>query len=150
MRYASIEDMSRALGADTLRAIADHDGDRVADDDVVLRALDEASALADTYIPREISPHIPADAIPMALRRAVVIVASTYLREARDMMTDDARASYAAVIRWLERIAAGTASLGVTVPPGADDGSSVAVDVADPEAESQGRIWNRASASRVF
>lgn len=150
MRYASIDDMALAIGADTLRAIADHNGDRVADVDVIERALDEASALADTYIPRELSPHIDPLAIPLALRRAVIDVAQQYMRQGRDMSTDDSRAAYAAAVRWLERIAAGTASLGVTVPPGQDDGSTVTYDPADPETEGQPRMWNRASASRVF
>lgn len=149
MRYASIEDMALAIGGDTLRAIADHDGDRVADDDVVLRALDGASALADTYIPRELGPYIRADAIPDALRDAIIAIADHRIRRARNQATDDSREAHADAIRWLERIAAGTTSLGVIVPPGADDGSSV-VYASDPEAEGQPRMWNRASASKVF
>lgn len=149
MRYASIEDMALAIGSDTLRAIGDHDGDRIADDPVVLRALDEASALAESYIPREISPHINPASIPPALRAAVVAIADHRLRRVRNQANDDSREAHAEAIRWLERLSSGTTSLGIDVPPGTDDGSSIAMS-ADPEAEGQPRLWNRTSSSRVF
>ncbi len=146
MAYASIEDMRLAIGEDTLRAIADHDGDREADDDVVTRALEEASALIDTYLPGELLPFIPSPA-PIALRRAAIDLAGTYLRQPRDQSTDDSRAAYAATVRWLEGIAKGTTQLvGVIVPPGVEG----IMDPGDPEVDGLARIWSRESARRVF
>lgn len=63
-RYASVQDMTFAIGADTLRLIADHDGDSVADVQVVERALDEASALAATYVPQDLLPHLVGPSTP--------------------------------------------------------------------------------------
>jgi len=142
---ASIEDMRLAIGEDTLRAIADHDGDRQVDEDVVTRALDEASALALSYLPQELIPYLPAEA-PVALRRAVIDVAQGYLRQARDMSTDDSRAAQASAVRWLESIAKGVSQLGVVVPEPPSGGALPG----DPETDGLERVWSRSSARGVF
>ena len=148
MALATLDDATLALGADTLRAIADHDGDSVVDDAVVERALEEASAFALTFVPADLVPYIDPLAVPQAMRRAVVFIAQHYLRQARDQSTDDSRAAYADALAWLKLLAAGTVKLvGVVVPEPPVAGG---YDAADPEAEGQPRMWNRRSASRVF
>jgi len=138
--YATLEDMRFALGADTLRAIADHDGDHVIDEAVVQRALEEASAFADTYLSGEQPIPTPT---PPALRRAVVDVAANFLRMARDAGTEDSRLAYANAVSWLKSVSDGKATLKpVTAEP--------AVDPGDPESYGIERVWSRESARRVF
>jgi phage gp36-like protein len=140
--YAIIDDVRFAIGDDTLRAIADHNGDHVIDDAVVLRALEEASALADTYLDDELPVPSPT---PPALRRAVVDIAVNYLRSARDAGTDDSRLAYQGAISWLKSISDGKATLSPT--PASTAG---VVDAGDPEAVGRGRLWTDARARRVF
>jgi phage gp36-like protein len=144
---ASLADAQLALGVDTLRAIADFDGDRVVDDPSLLAALEEASAFVETFVPADTLQAIDPQNVPKALRRAVVMVANHQLRQSRDQSTDDSRAAYNDALSWLRMLAAGTVKLvGVVVPdPGAGS-----YDPADSEVEGQPRMWNRASASRVF
>lgn len=139
--YATIEDVQFALGADTLRAIADHNGDHVVDEGVVQRALEEASDFADTYLTGESVP-VP---VPAALRRAVVDIAGNYLRTARDAGTEDSRLAYQSAVSWLKSISDGKATL-TPEPPG----SPGAVDPGDPESMGIDRVWSRESARRVF
>ena len=144
MAYASIEEVETAIGADTLRAIADHDGDHVRDDAVVLSALEDASALADTYLDGEFPIPTPT---PRALKRAVISIAVNDLREARDAGTESSRLMYQTAIAWLKSIADGKATLSPTAPTVADE---LGLDPGDPEAEGLARVWSRDSARRVF
>lgn len=139
--------MLLALGEDTLRAIADHDGDRNIDDEVVAGALEQANGLALSYVPQNLVPYIDETNAPLGLRRAIVAVAQHYLRQTRDQSTDDSRAMYADAIRWLEGVAVEKVKLvGIEVPQGVD----TYVDPGDPEADGLERIWSRESARGVF
>ncbi len=149
MALASIDDMLLALGEDTLRAIADHDGDRVVDDAAVTRALEDASDDVRGYIPSDLLPYIDEDSPPPKLRRVTVVLAAQLLREAREQVTEASDAAHTRAMRWLEQLAADKVSLvGVVVPPGTVD--DMMLDPGDPEAEGQSRIWNRTSSSKVF
>lgn len=144
-RYAEIADVERAIGVDTLRAIADHNGDGIADNAVIEAALDDASALADTYLD-DVQP-LPSPP-PAALRRAVITIATHYMRSPRALNTEDSREDYKQTIKWLEAIAAGKATL---VPqPDVPTTPDAYVDPGDPEADGLGRVWSRESARRVF
>ena len=149
MALAGLDDMLLAIGEDTLRAIADHDGDRVIDDDVVAQVLEDASDVVRSYVPADLVPHLPAEPepAPPMLRRVTVMIAVQLLRETRDMTTEASERAYDRSLKWLEALAAGRVQLvGVDVPPEAE----TYLDPGDPEAEGQPRIWNRASAGQVF
>jgi phage gp36-like protein len=139
--YATIADVEAIVGADSLRDIADHDGDHVRDDAVILQALEDAAALIDTYHDEFIDPL----SVPRVLKRANVIIAVNDMREARDQGTEGSRLSYASVISWLKLVADGKAEL-VKAPLDATPG----VDPGDPEADGLERVWSRASARLVF
>lgn len=145
--YASIEDTAMALGEDTLRAIADFDGDRAADNLVLERALGDASAFADNYIPQDLLPHLT-DPYPEALRDAVIAIAEHRIRRRRGQATEGSKEAYSDALAWLRDLAAGKAKLNVEVPPSV--AQDAGYDPMDPESESQPRIWNRTSASKVF
>jgi phage gp36-like protein len=139
--YATIADVEAIVGADTLRDIADHDGDHVRDDAVVQGALDDAAALIDTYH-EEVIDLLN---VPRVLKRANAIIAVNDLREARDQGTEGSRLSYASVISWLKLVADGKAEIVKAIP---EDTSGV--DPGDPEADGLARVWSRASARLVF
>lgn len=147
MPIATVEDMRLALGEDTLSAIADHSADGEADESVLERALAQASSLVLTYLPEGYAvPTLPAP-VPDVLVRVTVDIAAMYLRQARDMATDDARAAYIAAIRWLEAVAAGKARIAPAAPvlPG-----ETGYAPSDPEVDGLARVWSRESARRVF
>src|SRR4051794_7616641 len=131
-QYASIEDTVMALGEDTLRAIADFDGDRAADDAVLERALGDASAFADNYIPQDLLPYL-IEPYPQALRDAVIAIAEHRIRRRRGQATEGSKEAYSDALAWLRDLAAGKAKLNVEVPPSA--AQDAGYDPMDPESE---------------
>lgn len=142
MPYATVEDMRFALGERVLRVIGDFTGDLQHDQPNIDRAIEEASALADTYVDGPLTGPVSA-----ALRRAVVDVAAFYLRSGKDMQTESSQAAYDAAIAWFKAIAAGKASISPEPPI---DTSPVTLDPGDAETEGLGRVWSRQSARGVF
>lgn len=142
MRFAEIEHVQQVIGVDRLLDIADHDGDRVLDEAVVERALDDASSLASSYLDGEVVPVPP----PFVLRRAVVDIAVQLMREPRDRSTDASQRAHDAAIKWLERIAEGKATLTPSTPTATATG-----DAAGPVTlEADDREWTRAAALKVL
>lgn len=144
MAYATIADVESVIGADTLRSIADHDGDHVRDDAVVTEALENASAVAESYLDDELPIAIPA---PRSLKRAVIAIAVNDLREARDIGTESSRLNFSSAMKWLEAISAGKATLS---PGQGDTEGGFAVDPGDPETSGLARVWSRDSARRIL
>jgi phage gp36-like protein len=142
--YAAVEDVENAIGADTLRAIADHDGDHVVDPTVVESALDDAGSLADTFLAGEFPIAVPT---PKVLRRAVIAIAVNDMREGRDQGTEGSRLAYASAMSWLKAIADGKATMRATDPA---DELVDGADPGDPEATGLARMWSRESARGVF
>lgn len=143
---ASIAEVEAIVGADTLRDIADHDGDHVRDDAVIQAALDSASDLALSYCSGQLPIPVPT---PLALKRAVVIIAINDMREPRDMGTEGSRIAYQSVISWLKLVAESKAKLSAPEPE-EQAGAEVGYDASDPEVDGLERIWSRKSARGVF
>jgi phage gp36-like protein len=139
--YATVEDMQLALGEKVLRVIGDFTGDLAVDQPNIERALEEATALADSYIDGPIT-----GAASAALRRAVIDIAAFHLRSGRDKQTESSRAAYNAAVEWLKAISAGKASLGGAEP----ETPAVSLDPGDAETEGLERIWSRESSRGVF
>lgn len=141
MAYATVQDMQLAFGERILRVIGDFTGDLAADAPNIERALEEASALADTYVDGPVT-----GPVSPALRRAVVDIAAFYLRSGKGQQTESSTAAYDAAIEWLRALAAGKASLGGTET----ESPSAPLYAGDAEAEGLERVWSRKSARGVF
>ena len=135
MAYCTDDDIETRIGASDLAALADYDGDGVADAGVVARAIEDADALIDSYLSVRFS--VPVSPVPDVLRTCAVNLAVYFLRLGRDSVTEDVRAQYEADAAWLRDVAAGMASLGVEPAP--QEGSGAA----GVRFESDERIFGR-------
>lgn len=140
MPYATIADISAAIGADRLLELADLDADGQLDTDTIQRALDEAAGKARSYLDDETVP----EPTPPELRRAVVDIAVHNLREPRGRSTEYSLRAHNAAIDWLERIAEGKATLTPTPATGTGAPSG------DIMVEASERQWPRDVARRLL
>jgi phage gp36-like protein len=131
--------VEKAIGADKLAQISDYTVPATTIDPVVVvRALGEASALADTYL----TAYLPITTVPDVLRRAVVDISIHRMRSGRDLSTEDSRRAYDEAIQWLRDVSMGKASLGLPESP--------ELSVTAPEFMVQPRLWTRDTGRRVF
>lgn len=123
MPYATKADIEELYGADALFA-ADHDGDGVAEDAPVLRAIEEADAEIDSSI--GVRYPLPLAETPRILRRLSVDIAIYRLALSRDVLTEELRTRYEDATKTLDAIATGKKSLNLAAPDsgGDDDGPS--------------------------
>ncbi len=119
MTYCMQTDIETRIGTDDLVALADHDGDGVADEAVVTQAIQSAEALIDSYLAMRFSvPVLAGDGSPPpALTTRAVNLAVYLLRLGRDSVTEDARAQYEDDLAWLAGVAAGRVALGTEEAP---------------------------------
>ncbi len=120
MAYCSMSDIQARIGADRLGALADHDGDGSADQDVVDRAAEDAASLIDSYL--DARYEVPVSPVPRRLRSCAVSLAVYFLALGRDSVTPDVRSDYESQVGWLEDVAAGRASLGEGLDRSPDGG----------------------------
>jgi phage gp36-like protein len=115
MAYCTCDDLETRLGLEDLNALADHDGDGLADDSVVGQAIASAQAVIDSYLATRFS--VPVSPVPQALATRAVNLAVYFLKLGRDSVTDDARAQYEDDVAWLREVVAGRVSLGIAPGP---------------------------------
>jgi len=118
MAYCTHDDLVKRVGADDLARLADHDGDGMADSEVVARAVNDADALIDSYL--RVRFDVPVSAggeVPDVLRTRAVNLALYFLHLGRDSVTEDVRRQYEDDVAWLREAAAGHVSLGVDPSP---------------------------------
>ena len=120
MSYCSKSDIETRIGTDRLTALADHDGDGAADQDVVDRAAADAASLMESYL--DARYEVPVSPVPDRLRSCAVSLAVYFLALGRDSVTSDIRSDYEAQVAWLEDVAAGRASLGEGLDRAPDGG----------------------------
>ena len=139
MPYCTYEDIEARIGAEDLAALADYDGDGVADTTAVARAISSAASLVDSYLGVRfaVPVELPGGGCPDVLNSRAVNLAIYFLRLGRDSVTEDARAQYEDDVAWLREAVAGKVSLGVEPSP--PEGSGV------PRAryETQPRLFGR-------
>lgn len=111
-RYAEKADIVAIYNQETLDLIVPKIGQPPVEDDTTInRGLDEASRLIDSYI-AAIVP-LPFDgSIPATLRRPCVDIALYFLAINPMARTAEQRTRYEDAIKWLEKVAAGKATLG--------------------------------------
>lgn len=93
MSYASNADLELAAGgADRLRDLADWDGDQVADDDVIARALEAADGFVDGHLRLRLSPAV-LDTLRAAPTPTISDIAAReavrWLKESRGMLSPE-------------------------------------------------------------
>lgn len=116
MPYATPADLIDLMGEDALSAIADRDGDFVADEAVIVKAIESADAEIDLYLGVRYS--LPLPSVPHALMQISRDIA-VYRLGLAGGATEEHRVRYEDTLKLLQRIADGKASL--SFPPGDDD-----------------------------
>ncbi|HAW49166.1 MAG TPA: DUF1320 domain-containing protein [Roseovarius sp.] len=118
MAYATQSDIETLYGADAL-AVADRDGDGVADAATVSRALEAASAEIDSYV--GVRHDLPLEGAHPVLTQYCVDIALYRLSVAATYVTEEGRQRYEDAIAALKRIAKGEQHLAIPADPESDE-----------------------------
>lgn len=132
MSYANIADLKKRYGKEELLDLA-RLSDGALDEAKVDEALEDAVQTIDSYLAGRYT--LPLNNIPMVLVRHCCYLARYFLEKNRP--TDQARQDYEDSIRFLEKVASGTISLGLS-----DSGETVESDNT-VVMESGGSVWAR-------
>ena len=135
MAYAIYSDAIALHGERKLRDLSDHDRDGEPDLSAIERALEDDSALADSYL--AIRYAVPVNPVPDALRAAVVEMACYRLANTGAGYSEDLRRRYEDAIRFLRDVAGGRADLPGIEPR--DDSSGVSLILSAFSAEEVAR-----------
>lgn len=135
MLYATLEDLIKRYTLDVLLSIA-RDDKRQLDEPKVYEALKDASDTIDSHLAGRY--HLPLNAVPSVLERHCCYIARYFLEKNR--ATAQARLDYEDSIRFLEKVASGSISLGLSdmeEPVETDNAAMI---------ESAGSVWDRKQA----
>ncbi|AMM81379.1 DUF1320 family protein [Pasteurella multocida subsp. multocida] len=130
--YATQESLIKRYTADVLLTVA-MTAQRTLDEAKVQEALEDASQTIDSYLAGRYS--LPLKQIPAVLERHCCYIARYFLEKNR--ATNQSRQDYEDSIRYLEKVAAGTISLGIS-----EQGETVESDNT-AMIESAGSVWAR-------
>ncbi|HHE3594945.1 TPA: gp436 family protein [Pasteurella multocida] len=130
--YATQESLIKRYTADVLLAVA-MTAQKTLDEVKIKEALEDASQTIDSYLAGRYS--LPLKQIPAVLERHCCYIARYFLEKNR--ATNQARQDYEDSIRYLEKVAAGTISLGIS-----EQGETVESDNT-AMIESAGSVWAR-------
>ncbi|WP_276224881.1 gp436 family protein [Pasteurella multocida] len=130
--YATQESLIKRYTADVLLTVA-MTAQRTLDEAKVQEALEDASQTIDSYLAGRYS--LPLKQMPAVLERHCCYIARYFLEKNR--ATDQARKDYEDSLRYLEKVAAGTISLGIS-----EQGETVESDNT-AMIESAGSVWAR-------
>ncbi|KNE84436.1 MULTISPECIES: gp436 family protein [Aggregatibacter] len=128
MLYATPEGLVKRYGEQSIKTLAIS-----ADSPKVAEALEDASQTIDSYLAGRYT--LPLKSVPAVLERHCCYIARYFLEKNR--ATDQARRDYDDSIRYLEKVANGTISLGISEDGKTVEGDNVAI------IESQGSVWAR-------
>lgn len=109
MPYITAQEIETAIGADELVALADRDGDGVADAAFVDQTLARTDEVIDSYLRSRFS--VPLASAPGMVRQCAQFIARYYLFEnqAPDRVVED----YKQALRWLSEIRRGDLDIGI-------------------------------------
>lgn len=128
MLYATPEGLVKRYGEQSIKTLATS-----VDSPKVAEALEDASQTIDSYLAGRYT--LPLKSVPAVLERHCCYIARYFLEKNR--ATEQARRDYDDSIRYLEKVANGTISLGISEDGETVEGDNVAI------IESQGSIWAR-------
>jgi len=123
--YATLDDLRAAFGEDELLAITDRDNTGAVDAGLAEEALARAASEADSYLARRYAVPVAAPAPPV-LVAAVCDIARYRLTGGPASETDPILERYRQAVKWLERVAEGTADLPGQSQPGEGSAAGVA------------------------
>jgi len=126
MPYAAEQDIIDLHGAELLDLLADTDGDGNRDSAAVTQALEDASAVIDSYLSARYA--LPLSQIPRTLVTLCVDIAIYRLARSPDLLSEDIRQRYEDALKHLSHIAAGKAGLGIAEPESAGSSEMVVMD----------------------
>ncbi|WKS99788.1 DUF1320 family protein [Gallibacterium salpingitidis] len=132
MMYATQDDLIKRYSVDVIATLAPS-RDTEFDDKKVDEALADASETIDSYLGGRYT--LPLSQIPAVLERHCCYIARYFLEKNR--ATEQARQDYEDSLRYLEKVAAGTISLGISEAGDTVESESSAV------LESSGSVWAR-------
>ncbi|WP_233113995.1 gp436 family protein [Aggregatibacter actinomycetemcomitans] len=128
MPYATAEGLVKRYGEKSIKTLAGS-----VDSAKVAEALDDASQTIDSYLAGRYT--LPLKSVPAVLERHCCYIARYFLE--KNLATEQARRDYDDSIRYLEKVASGTISLGISEDGKTVEGDNVAI------IESQGSVWAR-------
>ena len=128
MLYATPEGLVKRYGEQSIKTLAIS-----ADSPKVAEALEDASQTIDSYLAGRYT--LPLKSVPAVLEHHCCYIARYFLEKNR--ATEQARRDYDDSIRYLEKVANGTISLGIGEDGKTVEGDNVAI------IESQGSVWAR-------
>lgn len=144
MAYAGIDDMVERFGQTELIRLTTPDGQEMVavNAGTIARALEEASALVDTYLRRRYL--VPLGVAPREIVRATCAIARYDLSfgESREP-GEQVRLAKKEAVDWLAQIAAGTVLLDLEEVQSGDD-SYAQVSVRDGLSDNDATCWGRA------
>ncbi|WNY75970.1 gp436 family protein [Pasteurella multocida] len=130
--YATIDSLIKRYGQDEITTLALGD-DKQLRVEKVQEALSDASETINSYLGGRYS--LPLSYKPAVLERHCCYIARYFLE--RNHATEQARKDYEDSLRYLEKVAAGTISLGITESGETVESENVAL------IESSGSVWAR-------
>lgn len=130
--YATLDSLIKRYGREEITTLA-LDENRQLDVEKVEEALGDASETIDSYLGGRYA--LPLSRVPAVLERHCCYIARYFLE--RNRVTDQARKDYEDSLRYLEKVAAGTISLGISENGETVESENVAV------IESAGSVWAR-------
>lgn len=137
MTYATLSDLYSRYGQQNLCFLAEKKidlNDERTEEDVLLVALQDASAVIDGFISARVM--LPLDKVPAVLTRTACVLA--YYSLADNVATEKAEKDKEDVLRFLEKVALGQISLGLTAS------NELLDEVGDvAQITSSGSVWNR-------
>lgn len=128
MLYATPEGLVKRYGEQSIKTLATS-----TDSPKVAEALEDASQTIDSYLAGRYT--LPLKSVPAVLERHCCYIARYFLEKNR--ATEQARRDYDDSIRYLEKVANGTISLGISENGETVEGDNVTI------IESQGSVWAR-------
>jgi len=136
MAYCTQSDLELLLTADELVSLADLDLDGTADAAVIAAAIAAGDAVIDSYVRVRVLA-VPLDPVPDAIKNASATLAIYNLQLGRSSVAENIRDAQQDVLKWLQAIAKGTATLGY------DDDHTDAEPYAGVDYHSEDRVFGR-------
>lgn len=111
MAYATQSDLEKYFGEIEVLRASDRDGDGSADVDVIAAAITAAEEQIDSYV--AVRYNLPLTTVPGTLTRVCCDLAMYHMSPNSLAMTEDKETRYGHALKWLEKLAKGTVTLGV-------------------------------------
>ena len=114
MSYATPAEVIESRGRNDIGVLAGLDGNGDPDSAVIQKALDDASDEIDTYIAAKYQ--LPLATTPKVLTRIAIDIAVYRMAPEADKLTEERRRRYTDAVKFLDKVAKGTVSLGLASP----------------------------------